>query len=141
MATKSVPKPAATKGERRVRSGAGAAKGRSNREGRSMSTESKESGEPMVMAVGDSGKLELCPASEAVDIPVLGFVNEPEAEMRLLRRGMEHCLGPIRARLDGLGLTFEQELEIYNRIPVYRTAAHLDRSELDAILQEVTASS
>ena len=36
-----------------------------------MSTESKEYSESMVMAVGDCGLLELCPASEAVAIPAV----------------------------------------------------------------------
>ncbi|KQZ77757.1 hypothetical protein ASD55_07825 [Rhodanobacter sp. Root561] len=71
-----------------------------------------------VLAINiESGRIGPCAASDAVSIPVLGFANEPDAEMRMLRDDMARCLDPVRSILDRHGLAFEQELAVYNAIP------------------------
>lgn len=87
----------------------------------------------------ESGRVESCSASEAVSISVMGHANEPEAEMRWLRACVADCLDPVRHLLDAHHLTFEQELAIYNAIPVGATAADIPKDSLLQLIHEVTA--
>lgn len=75
--------------------------------------------------------------SQVVTIPVWGFANEPAAEMKLLRADMEDCFGDVRDILGSYQLTFEQELEIYNRVPLGKTASEIPEEQLVAFIHEV----
>lgn len=70
-------------------------------------------------------------------VPVWGFANEPEAEMKLLREDMDECFLQVRSLLDLYQLTFEQELEVYNRVPLGKTASEIPEEQLVAFIQEV----
>jgi hypothetical protein len=85
----------------------------------------------------DTGQWVNASNAEVVSIPVWGFANEPEAEMKLLRADMEGCFRDVRDLLDRYQLTFEQELEIYNRVPLGKTAGEVPQEHLAALIQEV----
>lgn len=87
----------------------------------------------------DTGRLEPCAATDALSVPVLGYANDPAVELRLLKACMSDCLKPARRLLERYRLTFEQELALYNAMPVGATAADISRDELAHLVREVSA--
>jgi len=87
----------------------------------------------------DTGRIEPCDASDVVSIPVIGYANDPAGEMRLLKACMADCLDPVRRVLDPYRLTFEQELDLYNAIPIGATAADIPREDLAHLVRKLMA--
>ena len=85
----------------------------------------------------DTGQRMRTPREDVALIPAWGFANGPEAEIKLLRVDMEDCLQDVRDLLNSYKLTFEQELEVYNRVPLGKTANEIPKEQLIALVQEV----
>lgn len=78
----------------------------------------------------DTGECVATPIADVVAIPFLGFANTPEAEMRWRRADMQDCFTGIEALLEGYELTFDQQLEIYNQVPLGIRAVEMPRGDL-----------
>lgn len=87
-----------------------------------------------------AGELMSAPITDVVMVPVMGIANTAEAEMRLLLGDMEDCFQDVEALLDCYQLTFEQQLEIYNRVPLGTTAGEIPRGELIALIEHVATA-
>jgi len=85
----------------------------------------------------DTGQWVKTSRVEVTSLPVWGFANGPEEEMKLLRADMEECFLEFRDLLDLYQLTFEQELEVYNRVPLGKTAGEISEEQLVAFIHEV----
>lgn len=75
-------------------------------------------------------------SSDVAEITFLGYANEPEAEMRLLHNAIEVCFREVRELLDGYHLTFDQKLDVYNRIPPGKHADDIPPEELIVFIEE-----
>jgi hypothetical protein len=85
----------------------------------------------------DTGQWIKASRAEVTSLPIWGFANGPEAEMKLLRADMEECFLQVRGLLGRYQLTLEQELEVYNRVPLGKTASEIPEEQLIAFIQGV----
>ena len=88
----------------------------------------------------DTGEWVATPIADAVAIPFFGFANSPEAEMRLLLADMQDCFMGVEALLESYELTHDQQLEIYNQVPLGVRAVEMPRNELIALIERTVGA-
>lgn len=75
--------------------------------------------------------------SKVASIPVIGFANPPDVEDHWLVEEMSQCFQTVWKFLDPYQLTFDLKLEVYNRIPLGKTAGEIPEHELINLIEEV----
>lgn len=85
----------------------------------------------------DTGEWVDAPLSAITSIPVIGFANSPDVEDRWLREEMSQCFEMAQGLLDRYQLTFERRLDVYNRIPLGKTAGEIPESDLIDLIEDV----